>query len=112
METELNLANLLEKSKQDKRAFKMLKELTVRVQDYEFASELRKLEHELFPETEDDKIVRETQVLLSMVGINKVSPSIAWTLYKTFRHPLSKSGKFSIKDAVEITEGAKIFDEQ
>jgi hypothetical protein len=105
MDTNLKLNELLEKAKTDKRILKYLKEATVRAQSYEFASYLRDIELQNFPETPEEKeakeISRAADLLLRMVEIG-TTPSLAYRISQAFKIFGKKKGKFDIKDASKI----------
>lgn len=103
MENQLN--DLLEKAKKDKRTLVFLKNAAVRSQMFDLASQLRTMETELFPKTDEQKaaenIGKEMDTALRMVNVNAGEPT-SWLIYKTFLKFQELGGEFSIKDAVAL----------
>ncbi len=110
------LMQLIEKVKQNKTTFRKLKELTVDCQQYELAANLREIEKELFPESEEVKQAKETasklNLLFRMVDIN-VPEDLCWLINETIRKRNELGDdKFSIQDASDLViKRKRIFSE-
>ena len=106
----MDLTNLLEGAKKSKKALRSLKLAALDAGQFELAANLRDLERELFPESEDETYAKTINISLRMVGINPDMKS-CWIIGKTM-HILSKrKGKFDIETASDIQADAdKIFD--
>lgn len=110
------LMQMLEKAKTDKSAFRALKNTAVKCQLFELAGQLREMEKELFPETEEVKKAKEraekVNLVFRMVELN-VSDQACWLIDQTLEMFKKKKGKFSIEDAVDLKcQAQKIFDEE
>jgi len=96
---------LVESAKTNRKHFAQLKAVAVACQQYELASELRTLETETFPETEEVKKekLRAKQVrhVLSMVNAN-AGEDVCWMIDAAISKLNEKGGSFSIEDASEI----------
>lgn len=99
------MQQLFEKAKTNKDILLGLKNLAVRSQDFELASNFRDMEKNLFPETEevikakDD--ARRFDTVLRMVDI-KTTTDIAWLLLETSKVYAKKGGKFDLRDASKL----------
>lgn len=105
MEAQLN--KLLEKAKQNKKAFLKLKELAVECQQYELAVNLRGIERELFPESDEvtqaKEFSKKLNLLFRMVDLN-IPPKEAWLIVETFKKYTEIGGdKFGMQDATDLT---------
>ena len=114
MKTEL-LENMVEAAKKSKKGFRTLKEAVVSLQQYELGAELRSIEKDLFPETEEVKQAKETgsrmNLLFRMLDLN-VSNEIAWMIFDAIRQHGEKGSNFTLSDACDLIEKRKrIFEE-
>lgn len=104
-ETEKLFEQLIEKAKENKYDFILLKNTVVKLQQFELASQLRELELELFPESEEDKkakeIARDMRLLFAMVEIN-APDATCFLIAETLKAYNEKKGEFSLEDAVRI----------
>lgn len=106
-----NLLNqLVEKAKQNKKAFRKLKELTVECQQYELAVKLREVEKDLFPETEEVKTAKERgsklNLLFRMIEL-KVPNEVAWMIEQAIIFDINNPGQFSLQDACSLMDKQK-----
>lgn len=101
--------DLLEIAKKDKKVLEHLKNAAVKGQMYELASNIRDIEKENFPETEEDKSIKKTyrdaNLLLRMVDVN-ASEFTSYKIGKAFEVYNKKKGKFDTGDAVKIINTA------
>lgn len=109
------LTDLVEKAKENKKGLIMLKNTAFRCQQFELASQLRKLETSLFPETDEEKkakkLAKEINLVLRMVELN-VSEDVCWLISQTLKTHSKMKGKFSIKEAAELVcKRKELFDE-
>lgn len=106
----MELNELIEGAKKSKKAFESLKNTAIVCGQYEFAAELKKIELEAFPETEEVKDIKFEASLLSeilrMVHL-KIDPATSWVINETFKLCREKGDQFSFKDANEIMDKAK-----
>jgi len=105
---------LLEKAKRDKRAFKKLKELSVDTQHFLLATELRAIERDLFPESEEVKEAKvrasKLNLLFRMIELS-VSDHTAWMIEQAIIFDIKNPGQFSLRDAESLMDKTKrIFD--
>ena len=102
---QLDLNPLLEIAKKDKRAFNALKNVAVQCQSYELAAELRAIEVNLFPESEELKKAKKDiiawQTAFRMVGLN-IEDATAFLVVNTVLLSQKKKGKFSLQDASDL----------
>ncbi len=99
------LEKMLENAKKDKKAFNTLKTLAVKLQMFEFASQLREMEIEVFPLTEEEKKAKKIgQQLTSVFSILKLNtnPATAWKIYQAIHHYDKCKGEFSIDNGCDI----------
>lgn len=109
------LMQMLEAAKKDKKTFKVLKNSAVKCQQFELAVNLREMEKELFPETEEEKQAKEKakeiNLIFRMVELN-VSEDVCWLISETLKVYSKIKGKFSIKQASELIVKRKmLFDD-
>lgn len=99
------LLQMLEAAKKDKKTFKALKNSAVKCQQFELAANLREMEKELFPESEEVKQAKEKakelNLVLRMVDLN-VSEDVCWLISETLKVHSKLKGKFSVKQAAEL----------
>ena len=104
------LKQMMEDVKTDISKLRSLKHAAVRCQQFELAANLRGLEKDLFPDTEEQAKERErvTQLstLFSMFEL-KVDDRILYTIDKAIAAFKKKKGKFSVNDVVSIKVKAK-----
>jgi hypothetical protein len=107
---DLLLNQLLEKAKQDKKSFRKLKELSVECQQLELAANLREIEKDLFPESEEVKKAKERgdrlNLLFRMIELT-VSDDVAWMVEQAIIFDINSPGQFSLKDACALIEKRK-----
>ena len=96
---------LIEAAKKNRKGFNRLKNAVVTCQQFELASQLRDIEKEAFPETEEVKLAKEQAKKLNlafrMVELN-ISEDVCWLIAETLKMHNEKQGKFSIDDAVKL----------
>lgn len=104
------LIGLLEAAKKDKQKFISLKSLAAKFQLFELSANLRDIEKQLFPESEEEtkakKISVETSIALRMVGIDANSYN-CYLIRESLRILSKKKGKFSTDDASKIISDAR-----
>jgi hypothetical protein len=96
---------LIEAAKKNRKGFNRLKNAVVTCQQFELASQLRDIEKEAFPETEEVKLAKEQAKKLNlafrMVELN-ISEDVCWLIAATLKMHNEKQGEFSIHDAVKL----------
>jgi len=96
------LLNLFESAKKDKKKFNTLKKLAIDCQLFQLSAELRDIERDLFPESEEYKQARltanELDVVFRMINLT-VNDSVKWLISETLKIHKKKRGKFSLSDA-------------
>lgn len=112
---EKRLIKLIEAARKDRKLLKDLKELAVRYKQYELGCDLRNMEKEAFPETEEVKEAKEyaskVNMAFRMIDLNATNEKACWLLAKTVKAYEEKKGKFSLKDAAELSAQAdRLFD--
>jgi hypothetical protein len=99
------LKALLEEAKKSRKSLIVLKNQAVICNQYELASEIREMEKELFPETEEEKAAKEHAKQLKnvfmMFGLN-VPEAECWTISKALDVYKDKGKEISLKDAAII----------
>lgn len=78
-----------------------LKNLSVKLQQFELACSIREIEKEIFPETAEEKKAKELRLLFGMVDLN-VSEDVCWLISEVMEQHTKKKGKFSIHDASDL----------
>lgn len=105
MNIETQLIQLLNEAKKDRSKFKALKEMAVKIQSFDLAAELRKIEKEHFVANEDDrkmlKKVEDFQNALALVGLT-VEEKHCYLIMQTAERVDRLGDQFTIKDAAEI----------
>lgn len=99
------LIDLLEESKKSKEKLILLKHVAVKCQQFELAANLREIEKELFPDTEEMKIAKEraTNLLTVLKLVELTVPlKLCWVIDETIKKYNKKKGKFSLRDAALI----------
>lgn len=101
------LLQLVEEAKKDKARFESLKRTVVKCQQFELASNLRQIEKDLFPESNEDKVNKEYAAsivaLMSMVNL-KIDLETAFIVSEAIKVYGKKKGKFDLHDASAIQE--------
>ncbi len=96
------LLQLVESAKKNRKAFKRLKEAVVGCQQFELAAELREIEKEIFPETDESKKAKYDAKNLhnafAMVELG-IEEGTCWLINETIKSYNEKGGDFSIRDA-------------
>ncbi len=106
----MDLTKLLEEAKKSKKAIRSLKLAAIDANLHEFAANLRDIERELFPDSEDEKYAKTVNLALRMVGINP-DMKASWMIGKTIHILSKKRGKFDLNSASDIiAEAEKLFD--
>jgi hypothetical protein len=105
---------LIEKAKTNHKLLKKLKCIAVEAKLYELGVQLREMEQNLFPETEESKQakkdVQELDLLFRMVNLS-VPDKELWTIGEAMKVYRKKKGKFDVSDAALITVKAReLFD--
>ncbi len=99
------ITQLIEAAKKDKKALIFLKNAAVRSQLFELAANIRELENELFPDTDEQKSAKvkakEINLLFRMVELN-VSEDVCWLISETLKVHSKMKGKFSIREASQL----------
>ena len=108
------LLQLLEAAKKDKKQLIVLKNLSVKLQQFELSINLREIEKELYPESKEDKFAKEQaqklNLVFRMVGLN-VSDDACWLISETLKDYTKRGSKFSINDATALSlKHNQIFD--
>lgn len=108
--TEQQIKETTEILAKDKRALISVKNALVKAKCYELAAELRKIEHEKFPETEEQKAAKEEaekfNLLFRMVELD-IEPMTAYLIVQTVKKFGRRKGNFDIKDAVKLANETK-----
>ena len=101
--TEQQIKETTEILAKDKRALISVRNALVKAKCYEMADELRKIEREKFPETEEQKAAKEEaekfNLLFRMVELD-IEPMTAYLIVQTVKKFGRRKGNFDIKDAV------------
>jgi len=110
----IDLENLFEDIKKNRKAFSLLKSAAIMAQNFQQAAHMRDMEEKLFPSTAEEntakKLAEEAELLFRMVDL-QVTQQTAWLIYNTVLEHQKLKGDFSIKDAAILTDKAKnIFD--
>lgn len=104
---------LISNASRDIETLNELKNLAVKVGAFELGAECRKLEKELFPETEEETIAKkrsdELDLAFRMVGVQFKDKSIYYIIEQTMKVLNKKKGKFDLKDACKIQSDSKRF---
>jgi len=106
MKVEL-IEQLIEAAKKDKKTLIFLKNAAVRSQLFEVAANIRELENELFPDTDEQKAAKvtakEINLLFRMVELN-VAEDVCWLISETLKVHKKIKGKFSLREACGLIE--------
>jgi hypothetical protein len=106
VKTEL-LEKFIESAKTNRKGLEKLKQAVVACQQFELASELRAIELDCFPETEEVKKAKSDarlfQNVLAMVDL-KVGEDVCWLIMESVKEHSEKGLNFSIKDAAKLKD--------
>jgi len=106
----MELKHLLESASKDVKTLNELKNLAVKLQQYELGAECRRLEKELFPETEEETFAKERieqiDLVLRMVEVGFSSKKVYYKIDKALELFKKKKDKFDLKDASKIISDA------
>jgi len=106
----MNLDPIYENAIKSKKALRSLKQAALDAGCFELAAELRDIERETFPDTEDEIYAKNINLALRMSGVN---PDLrqSWLIGKTMEAYHKHKGKFAIDQASElIAKADKIFE--
>lgn len=105
--------NLVVHAKNDKKKLVALKEMAVKCQNFELAANLREIERQYFPETEEEKKAKKEakklNLIFRMVKLN-IPDEVAWLISETMKKYRRRRGNFDLKDAADLMDNKdKIF---
>lgn len=102
---EEKIRQLLDAAKSDKAMLRSLKNTALKCQCYSLATELRDLELQLYPETDESKAAKRRSAELSgafrMVGLN-IPEETCFLIDETIKAFNEKKAEFSLRDAAAI----------
>jgi len=106
----MELKSLLESASKDVKTLNELKNLAVKLGQYELGAECRRIEKELYPITDEEKIaterIKEIDLVLRMVEVGFNSKKVYYKIDKALELFRKKKGKFDLKDAAKIISDA------
>ena len=106
----MELQNLLKSASKDLKTLNELKNLSVKLRQYELGAECRRLEKELYPETDEEiqakERCKEIELVLRMVEVGFTSKKVYYKIDKALELFKKKKGKFDLKDAAKIISDA------
>ena len=106
----MELKSLLESASKDVKTLNELKNLAVKLGQYELGAECRRLEKELYPETDEEvqskERYKEIELVLRMVEVGFTSKKVYYKIDKALELFKKKKGKFDLKDAAKIISDA------
>ncbi len=106
------IKQFIEEAKRSKKSMRQLKQLAVSCKQYEFATQLREIENELFPDSEELKEAKKINLILRMVDLD-VNEKACWIISETLKKYFEIGGEFSIREASEVIEKSKrLFDSE
>jgi len=113
----MELKSLLESASKDVKTLNELKNLAVKLGQYELGAECRRLEKELYPETDEEiqakERYKEIELVLRMVEVGFTSKKVYYKIDKALELFRKKKGKFDLKDASKIISDAnRIFNRE
>jgi len=113
----MELKSLLKSASKDVKTLNELKNLAVKLQQYELGAECRKLEKELYPVTEEEQLandrIKEINLVLRMVDVGFNSQKAYYKVDKSLELFKKKKGKFDLKDAAKImADSDRIFNRE
>lgn len=99
------LKQLIEKSKTNRKVFNQIKNVAITLGEFELASQLREMELEAFPETEEVKQMRiEIKQLtrtFALMGMT-LDDHTSWLVNETVKLYNQKGGELSLEDATKL----------
>ena len=108
----MELQNLLESASRDLKTLNELKNIAVKLGQYELGAECRRLEKELYPETDEEvqakERYKEIELVLRMVEVGFTSKKVYYKIDKALELFKKKKGKFDLKDAAKIISDANL----
>ena len=106
----MELKSLLESASKDVKTLNELKNFAVKLGQYELGAECRRLEKELYPETDEEvqakERYKEIELVLRMVEVGFTSKKVYYKIDKALELFKKKKGKFDLKDAAKIISDA------
>lgn len=106
----MELKSLLESASKDVKKLNELKKLAVDLCQFELAAECRRIEKELYPITDEEKIaterIKEIDLVLRMVEVGFNGKKVYYKIDKALELFRKKKGKFDLKDASKIISDA------
>ena len=113
----MELKSLLESASKDVKKLNELKNLAVKLGQYELGAECRRLEKELFPITEEEtqakERYKEIELVLRMVEVGFNGQKVYYKIDKALELFRKKKGKFDLIDASKIISDAnRIFNRE
>jgi len=113
----MELKSLLKSASKDLQKLNQLKNLAVELGQYELGAECRRIEKELYPITDEEKIetekIKEIDLVLRMVEVGFNSKKVYYKIDKALELFKKKKGKFDLKDAAKIISDAnRIFNRE
>lgn len=106
----MELKSLLESASKDVKKLNELKKLAVDLCQFELAAECRRIEKELYPITDEEKIaterIKEIDLVLRMVEVGFNGKKVYYKIDKALELFRKKKGKFDLKDAAKIIADA------
>jgi hypothetical protein len=106
----MELKSLLESASKDVKTLNELKNLAVKLQQYKLGAECRRIEKELYPITDEEKIaterIKEIDLVLRMVEVGFNGKKVYYKIDKALELFKKKKGKFDLKDAAKIISDA------
>jgi hypothetical protein len=97
---------LIEAAKKNRKGFNRLKNAVVVCQQFELASQLREIEKEAFPETEEvvaaKTEAKKLSIAFKMVDLN-INEGTCWLINQTIKIYNQKNGDISVDDASVLT---------
>lgn len=97
----------IEEAKTDKSKLRHLKIAAVNSKQYELAANLRALENQLFPESEEVKTAKKRasklNLVFRMVELN-IPDDVAWLIEITMKRYWKRRGNFDLRDAAELID--------
>ncbi|HEX5150415.1 MAG TPA: hypothetical protein VFW07_03140 [Parafilimonas sp.] len=101
------LLQMLEAARREKKKFMALKNAVIACQQFELAAELREIERELFPETEEVKeakaLAEDASRVLRWVKID-MPKDVCWLVAQAMKKYFEPNGEFSQKDAAGLVD--------
>ncbi len=99
------LMQMVESAKKDKKAIISLKNLAVKLQQFELSVAIREIERDLFPETEETKAAKtrakNLKTAFSMADL-QVPEDVCWMVDEIIKAVNKKKGKFDLDTATKL----------